>query len=742
MAGAGFLYDIALPWLRCVFCATWTGPTTPDSMLESRGIEVPKMSVGAGSRRRVRFGEYQLDLDTAELQTNRHTSTLTGQPLQILTALLERPGELVTREELKKKLWPDDTFVDFDQSLNKAVNRLREALNDSAEHPRFIETLPRRGYRFTGSVVPVRAEHDSPPSPAQSEPTTPEPAPVAFRFRRPLEVAAASLLLGAIALVTSVGFERPAVPAVVATVRLTNDGARKYSLVTDGVRLYFSGRGRLFQASVDGGETTEVATGLKEVDLYDISQHGSQLLVSAGVQGSPAVERALWTISLPSGNPHRLGEIKALWASWSHDGQHVAYALNDGVYLAKKDGTEIRKLTGVPGIPEKLQFSPDGGRIRFDVHDSRRNLASIWEADTNGRGLRLLFPEIQQPLHTGAWSEDGKYFFFNSHEPEKDLDDQVWVSVESSGLGRSRGSAMRLTSGPMVFGYAVPSPDGKHVYAIGTQSRAELVRYDSRSNQFLPYLSGISASLAEVSRDGRWIVYVSYPDLALWRCKLDGTQRLQLTTPPMQVVTPQWSPDGTRIVFTDVEPGKMWKIYVVPAAGGKAEELLPADALSEIDPSWSPDGQSIVFGRSVAEADRGIQRIDLTTHAISTLPGSEGLFSPRLSPDGRYVAAFPADASKLMLYDFRTEQWAENGQGPFQFNIWSRDGKKIYLLAEAHDNEIVRFDIARRQFEHVVSLRHLEQGNREWIGLAEDDAPLVTLDKSVSDVYRLDLAYK
>ena len=217
---------------------------------------------------------------------------------------------------------------------------------------------------------------------------------------------------------------------------------------------------------------------------------------------------------------------------------------------------------------------------------------------------------------------------------------------------------------------------------------------------------------------------------------------MQLTSPPMEVATPEWSPNGSQIVFTDVEPGKTWKIYVMPASGGKAEELLPEDALAETDPSWSPDGKSIVFGRSVPEAGRGIETIDLTTHAISTLPGSEGLFNPRLSPDGRYVAAFPADASRLMLYDFRTERWAGNGKGPFQFNIWSRDGEKIYLLQIADENEIMRFDVARHQFEHVVSLRDLEQGNGDWIGLAEDGSPLVTLDKSVSDVYRLDLAYR
>lgn len=208
----------------------------------------------------------------------------------------------------------------------------------------------------------------------------------------------------------------------------------------------------------------------------------------------------------------------------------------------------------------------------------------------------------------------------------------------------------------------------------------------------------------------------------------------------MQVVTPQWSLDGTQIVFTDVEPGKNWRIYVIAATGGKVQEIMPSDPFAEIDPSWSPDGNSIVFGRPVEEAARSIQRVDLKTHAISTVSGSEGLFSPRLSPDGRYIAAFPADASRLMLYDFRTGRWKAIGSGSYEFNIWSRDAKKVYLLHKNESTEIVRFDVAGQWFERVASLKDVEQGNREWVGLAADESPLLVLDKSVSDVYRLDLS--
>lgn len=110
------------------------------------------MSVSPHFSGKVCFAEFELDLETGELRSNGTRTTLPGQPFQILATLLDRPGQLVTREELKKQLWPAETYVDFDVSLNKAVNRLREALDDSAQHPRFIETLPRRGYRFIGTV--------------------------------------------------------------------------------------------------------------------------------------------------------------------------------------------------------------------------------------------------------------------------------------------------------------------------------------------------------------------------------------------------------------------------------------------------------------------------------------------------------------------------------------------------------------------------------------------------------------
>jgi DNA-binding winged helix-turn-helix (wHTH) protein/Tol biopolymer transport system component len=701
------------------------------------------MSSPPQSRRTVKLGDFELNLDTGELRNNGNKTIIPSQPFQVLLTLLDRPGALVTREELKQQLWTSDTFVDFDQSLNKAVNRLRETLSDSADHPRFIETLPKRGYRFIGPIEPVNGKVSEVRAPAPSNPfdlktklvCLPSPTMQSFARSRIIAVAFAAAL---VALVLYRWTTRPfPVPRLIRTVRITNDGWRKFALLGDGVRLYFSERGRIFQTSAEGGDPTELHIGLANLDLYDLSRTGSELLVTSGVQASETDERSLWTVSLPAGTPRRIGAIQALWAAWAPDGEHIAYATRDAVYLAGKDGTGIRKLGDLPAVPWKLLFSPDGTRLRFDGYDSAHNLYSIWEMSLDRHEITRLFPQWVVPQHTGDWTANSRYFFFNTHDPIKDRDEDVWVLPESG--PRNSRTRVQLTSGPLGFGYPVPSADAKHVFVLGTQSWAELQRYDFRQEAFVPYLAGISAWEAEPSRDGQWIAYVSYPDLTLWRSRPDGSDRVQLTFPPVEVISPRWSPDGSQIAFTDLQPGKLWKIYTVSAQGGVPQAILPADTVAEIDPSWWPDGKSILFGRSYWSGKGEILRVDLATHQVWSVPGSEKIFSPRLSPDGTRIAAFFEQGSKLMLYDFRDERWRDLVHGILQFNIWSHDSKSVYMLDVSKEFRIVRLDLAGGGLKEIANLKDVEQGNRGWVGLTLDDTPLVVRDKSVTDVYRLDL---
>src|SRR5215471_10721742 len=150
-----------------------------------------------------RFGTFELDARTGELFRDGQRTQLHDQPLQVLLVLLEQPGELITREELTSKLWPSGTFVDFNHGLNKAVNKLRDALKDSAEHPQFIETLPRKGYRFIAKVEPLKVTEEK----AYTAPQVLEQSP---RKRKYVKLTAVVLVAGAIVLGISVGGWRDA----------------------------------------------------------------------------------------------------------------------------------------------------------------------------------------------------------------------------------------------------------------------------------------------------------------------------------------------------------------------------------------------------------------------------------------------------------------------------------------------------------------------------------------------------
>jgi hypothetical protein len=168
---------------------------------------------------------------------------------------------------------------------------------------------------------------------------------------------------------------------------------------------------------------------------------------------------------------------------------------------------------------------------------------------------------------------------------------------EPHGLYRKPAAPNQLTQGAMGFDSITPMPDGKKLLVRGLVPRFELVQYDQRSRQFIPFLSGISADDLEFSRDGKWVVYVSEPDKTLWRSRIDGTDRLQLTSPPVLPIVPRWSPDGARIVYTDAQHGRSWRNLLVSAQGGPATEMYPENDY-QCDPTWSPDGQQLVYGRT------------------------------------------------------------------------------------------------------------------------------------------------
>ncbi|PYV67334.1 MAG: hypothetical protein DMG97_27485 [Acidobacteria bacterium] len=550
-------------------------------------------------------------------------------------------------------------------------------------------------------------------------------------------------------------------PRIVHTIQLTSDGQNKASfnffppfLATDGLRVYFtevrSYHATLVAVSVSSGETIPIRTPFNNVVLLNISPDGSDLLVS---DGYPFDDRPFWIVPVLGGSPRRLGDISGHSGSWSPDGQKFVYANGTDLYLAKSDGSEPHKLVSTSSDSSiwawDIRWSPDGSLLRFYQSDMKNQTGTLWEVSANGTNLHPLLPGWHTECCSGgAWTPDGKYFVFGSF---KDLISRnIWAIPEKvSFFRRSSREPVQLTAGPLDFSGLLPSRDGKRLFALGLQRRGELMQYDKKSQRLLPFLSEFSAEGVNFSKDGAWIAYVKFPQGELWRSKADGSEPLQLTFHYLIAYDPHWSPDEKRIAYSGLKSGGQWQIYIVSADGGASERLLP-ESLVGIDPTWSPDGNSILFGQPPG-TDTGkliLQTLNLQTHSVSAVPGSEGLRSPRWSPDGRYVSAVSVgrvgstSVDKLILFDVATQKRTEQAPGmDTGFQSWSRDGKYIYFFGSAGgERGVFRVAVGDNRPEKILSLQNFRATGRfgDWHSLTPKDDPLVLRDVATQEIYALE----
>jgi serine/threonine protein kinase/Tol biopolymer transport system component len=563
------------------------------------------------------------------------------------------------------------------------------------------------------------------------------------RLRRRLAWAAIGVVTFALVGVLLRLASTPAPPKLGEAVQITHDGLPKTGLVTDGARLYFQetvgSRPVASQVSVQGGETAQISTPLKDMVFFDISPDRSELMIGQLKLGE--FDSPVWILPVPAGSPRRLADVAAHDGAWSLDGR-IVYANHSDLYLAKSDGSEPHKITTIKGLAFTPRFSPDGLRIRFTSSDFDKNSSSLWEVAADGSGLHPLLQGWNQPPQEccGKWTSDGKYYLFQSTQNGRS---DIWALQERAGfMQRPDTNPVRLTVGPLEFTSAFPSADGKKLFAVGQQLRGELVRYDGRARQFVPYLGDISASHLDTSRDEQWVAYVSYPEHTLWKSRVDGSERLQLTYPPIQAVLPRWSPNGKQIAFTDVQPGKAMKMLFVPSDGGTSQPLQSGQ-LNEFMPAWSPDGNTVAFGSLpwLESNPVTIHLMDLKSKRIFTLPGSEGNFQPCWSPDGRYLTTLAGMSSKVMLFDFATNTWLELARGNIGTATWSRDSKYIYFDQYMTEPAFFRVRLADHKVERLLDLRDFSRGTDfwgAWTGLAADNSLLMMRDKSTQEIYSFD----
>lgn len=713
------------------------------------------------------FGPYFLDRDRTNLTKDGEDLLLPPKLFELLAVLVCSRGEVVTKDQLLEAVWPD-AFVE-ESNLTQGIFSLRKRLGKPSDGEEYIQTVPRRGYRLRVPVTELGRAASSSGSTTAIESLTASLSEASvgsesatwwdlWKRRRMLWLVPTAVLLLAALLTTVLLQLLPNRVGEVRYVQLTRDGLDKRGktgemggpdapLATDGSRIYFtegsSNAPRLVQVAVTGGETVQIPLPFPIMQLLDYSTARSELLV--GDYTNPAAPAQLWAVAVPGGTAHRLGELRATDASWSPDGSHIAYVDRDSLFLATSSGSDVKRIALLPGIGWRPRWSPDGRMLRLTIVDARSAEQSIWEVASDGSRLHRLFTgwEGSSGQCCGTWTSDGKEFLFQATRFGKT---EVWSMAEPdmlSSIFHLQREPIQVSSGPGDSLVPVANPNDSRIFVIGRQLRGELVRYDSGARQFVTYMNGASLDFLEFSRDGQWITYVAYPAGTLWRSKTDGSDRLQLTFAPMQVMVPHWSPDGRQIVFHGFGSGTANGTYTVSAEGG-VPKLVAPNSSNMMNPHWSPDGKSLTYSDfpffGAKPEDINLHIMSLETQQVASLPQSQGLISPTWSPDGRYITAFKLNGQQdVMLFDTKTQSWSELVKG-WGLLRWSHDGKSLYYFRYGAEPAIMRVRIADRHVDEVADVNSLRLGGRLAgleFSLDPNDVPVLLRDTGSQEIYSL-----
>jgi len=687
------------------------------------------VSVSANpSFRIIRFSTFELNLQTGELRQQGRKLKLQEQPFQVLAALLERPGEVVTREELRGKLWPVDTFVDFDHSLNAAIKRLRDALGESAEAPIFIETLARRGYRFIapvdGSLTPNTVGIALASEPSKLHP---------WHRVRPWMFVMASLVIAAAAILLFLSREAVLAPKTQPRlVPLTTYTGREYepALAPDGNRVAFAWSG----PDVPNGRTASIY----------IKQVGE--------------ERAIRLTSVP-------GAID-FGPDWSPDGAYIVFGrfpaptaapgtVEEGIYIVPAMGGAERRVHSTnwtlgPIVDSRVAWASDGKTVAFSdrpVGQSHYALFSLDVATLSARQITFPPESSNGDIHV-AFSPDARTLAFL-----RDTRDGMDVYVTPAGGGSERRITFDnrdLAGRRRVWLVGLTySSDGHdiilggnglwRIHATGEAKRAEPVRglgfiafnpyirgnrlvYGSPTWDANVYLLPLRSEMdageptkligstfldadAQLSPDGRHVVFSSDRTGAdeIWKANSDGSNLMQLTFLSSYSGNPRWSESGREIVFSAESQGNA-DLFVISADGGQPRQLT-TDSSNEAAPNYSRDGRWIYFA-----SDRGgswnIWKMPPEGGPATQVTRNGGFFASE-SPDGQYLYYAKAlDAAGLWRVPLSggSEEKVLDSPPPGFWGYWAVSANGIYYVDEPAPRARIRFLNLRTRRDSVVKV--------------------------------------
>ncbi len=556
--------------------------------------------------------------------------------------------------------------------------------------------------------------------------------------RSPGRIAISALAVAAIVALVGVGLAvfmtPPPVSGPLDSTQVTISAeAKQGPLFTDGSRLYFNSRREPSEMSVTGGSIVPMRLLGSDMSMLDISADASKVLGIKADLNDETGRGTLWTVSMFGGTPRKLSDHLARVARWSPDGRSIAFSDLRTLYTIDADGQNLRKIWDAPDELSDLGFSPDGQQLTLDVgpaHGRRR----LWNMRADGRDphpLQSDWPE-KANQYSGQWTPDGRHFLFSSDREGRgnvyELVAPRWFEFWK------KPAAVRITGNQVSILAFTPSRDGNGVYVLGRMDEGAMRAYDPHSGKLVPFLDDLSMLEFVISPDRQWMAYTEYPSKHLWKSKLDGSERVQLTN--SYAAMQQWSPDGKWLVYSD------WhNLYLVSADGGVPEKLTP-DGNGDVAPTWSPDGKSIAFNYFPYPGQpRRIHILDLASRQISTMPNSEGYFVPSRSPDGQYLVAAAENPSRMVLYSAKTTTWKDLHlfDAPWGYWTWATDSKSLYVGNTQGKNGIYRLTVPGGEWTKLSGLEGVNDpsGFDSFVSLTPEGQPAIMSRTGVAQLYLL-----
>ena len=597
---------------------------------------------------KVRFDAFEFDFQVGELRRDGQRVRLQDQPSRVLFRLLQRPGEVVTREELRQELWPADTYVDFDHGLNSAVARLRETLRDSADKPRFVETISKRGYRF---IAPLRPDEPAVPesAPIQIKPDQPRLRfPVSGRFWAVAIFLATSSCAAAIWAMYRPDVDKQltkieVVPLVglrgfQATPALSPDGNLVASRQSDsshnaGIYVAVVGEDKPIQLTSNPGDCCPAW-----------SPDGREIAFSR------YKDRVFSIITIPAlgGTEHRVyqgPDSMGGGISWSPDGNLLAFCesrpedpTRSWISLLSLADSSTRQFSSPPAgsIDRNPMFSPDGKQLTFIRSTVAGVSNDIFVMPMKGGVAKRLTFDNRPIMGSPAWTADSREIVFSSDRgaatalwrvcatgcsPPRlvagTVGEAKWPSIPVNGL-----HTLVYEEGLSTFNiWQLRLKDAKHA----EKPAASLI--SEKGNKMRPELSPDGKRIAfESNRLGFWDI---------WTCDVQGAECDQVTSLHGSAGRPRWSPDGRRIAF-EFHPRERSEIYLVDVPGGIPHLRPTIPGADNLSPSWSHDGKTLYFASKRGAEPFQIWKMPLQGGSPIQITRHSGI-APEESADGRYL---------------------------------------------------------------------------------------------------------